>query len=118
LLVVLAAIALLPPFQFLATSDDINYRQQFVLAVTTFIIGVMGVSDRLRRWRRSVAVAVSIAGALAVFVGVLQAYAIMREYQLPTQVGLGGVLFVACVLGLTVLFLKQTRWPTPVNHPA
>ncbi|MBZ0290443.1 MAG: hypothetical protein K8I30_22650 [Anaerolineae bacterium] len=106
LFIVLAALALLPPLQFFSNTGDINYRQQFTLALLAFIIGAVGFVVRLERRRAVVAVGFGLVGALAAIIGSIQAYTLMGDYQLPTQLGVGGVLFAVTCAGLA---LKQTR---------
>ena len=112
-IVLTAAVALLPPLNFLQTPDDINYRQQFVLAVLTLISGGIGVSDRLGRWHPVIAPIIALLGGAAALIGVLQGYTLMREYQLPAQVGLGGIIFSGCCLGLALLTRQLTARKPP-----
>lgn len=109
--VVAAAAALLPPLHFFYVLDDVNYRQQFALAVLTLIVGLMmGFSNRVQRWRAPLAAMIGVAGAVTAIMGLIQAHALMRSYQLSPQAGLGGVLFITCFFALVYMSAqKQTR---------
>ncbi len=106
LAVLIAAVALLPPLQFVKTPDDINYRQQFILAGLTLVVGLLGVSDRWVRWHGVLALAIAVVGAIGALVGTTQGYTLMRDYQLPVQIGLGGIVFT---MSLVLIGLQQTR---------
>lgn len=99
LLVLLVAIALLPP-EIVPLTDNPNSRQQFLLAVMTLVGGGVGLSEILPRTRHWIAVAVALIGAGASLFGLMQSYALMQGFELPTQVGLGGV---AVLIGFVVL---------------
>jgi len=92
LIVLIAAAALLPPPEFVKALDDPNYRQQAALALFTLIGGAVGFSGQLPRARHWIAVGISLIGALASGIGLLQSYELMRGFNLPTQIGMGGVL--------------------------
>jgi hypothetical protein len=92
LIVLITALALLPPPEFIKALDDPNYRQQAALAVFTLIGGAVGLSGKLPRQRHWIAATVGLLGALASLVGLLQSYDLMRGFALPTQIGIGGAL--------------------------
>lgn len=113
LFVFVCAVALLPPFQFFSTLDDINYRQQFILAIITLVGGGVGLSGQLHRWEPFIAAATAVVGAVLVLLGTVQGYSLMHDYGLPTQIGLGSPIFAVCCLGLALFSLKQTRQSIP-----
>jgi hypothetical protein len=98
LIVLIAALALLPPPEFIKALDDPNYRQQAALALLTLIGGVIGLSEILPRLRHLIAAALGLLGALACIIGLFQSYDLMRDFNLPTQIGMGGAL-------LTLIFI-------------
>ncbi len=90
-LVILIAVALLPPFEFIHALDDSNYRQQAALALLALIGGAVGLSGVLPRYRPWIAAGAALIGAAASLIGLAQGYDLMRGFELPSQIGLGGV---------------------------
>ncbi len=110
LLVLLIAVALLPPLEFIHAIDDPNYRQQAALALVTLISGVVGLSMVLPRYRHWIATTIAIVGAAASLNGLAQSYDLMRGFQLPSQIGLGGIaLGIVFVVTAGVTALNQTE---------
>jgi len=91
IVVLLIGAALMPPLEIIKAMGDPNYDQQAALAVITLIGGAIGLSGILPRARRWVAAGIGLVGAVASVIGLLQGYSLMRDFQLPTQIGLGGV---------------------------
>lgn len=85
-------VAQLPPPEFLSQTDDINYRQQALLAGGSLILAIIGLSGALHRYRLPVMVAVAGVSAVAVLAGLFQAQDILRQYKLPAETGFGGIL--------------------------
>ncbi len=107
LIVIVIATALLPPELILPTSDP-NSQQMQLLAVITLVGGMIGVSGVLPRLRAWIAVAVALIGAAAGAIGVMQSYDLMHGFNLPTQIGLGGVaLTIAFVLVAGTLAISR-----------
>jgi hypothetical protein len=117
LFLLLASIALLTPFEFFTQyRDDPNYRQQFILALATCLIGLALSGNYLRRFARSAGVLIAVIGTVASFWGLIQGYSLMRSFDLPTRIGFGGFAFIAVYGAMVYLFgmkvvmsLKQTR---------
>ncbi len=108
-IVLITALALLPPPEFVKALDDPNYRQQATLALFTLMGGVMGLSGKLQRARHWIATTVGLLGAMACLVGLLQSYNLMRDFDLPTQIGAGGALLaLAFVIVAGVEAINQT----------
>lgn len=113
----LLAAALLPPLEFVRAPDDLNYRQQFMLAVVALIGSLVGLSGVLRRWGRVIAVLALVTGAAASAVGLARGYALFTELQIEVTIGTGGVLLTLLFV-LTALVLlaagcgQQTRQPS------
>lgn len=92
LAVLLIAAALLPPLEFVRALGDANYQQQFALALITLVGSAIGLSRVLARWHRAIMLAVTITGAAASALGLFNAYQLMRGFDLPVQIGFGGVM--------------------------
>ena len=93
--VVLLAIGLLPALHFIGRiGEDFNYRQQFILAVITVLIGVIGFSGVLGRFSRWLASGFALVGLVASIAGYHIAQSLMAQYGLQPEMGLGVVLSV------------------------
>ncbi|HVU11294.1 MAG TPA: hypothetical protein VHD90_08450 [Phototrophicaceae bacterium] len=113
LIVIVLAVALLPPELILPTSDP-NSQQMQLLAAITLVGGLIGVSGILPRLRAWIAVAVALIGAAAGALGVAQSYALMRGFNLPMQIGMGGVaLTIAFVLVAGTLAVSRYQKGQP-----
>ena len=120
LVVLLLAVSVLRPEFFTALGDP-NYRQQAALAVVALVGGAVGLSGTLRRWHRWITAGIALAGAAACVVGLAQGYELMRGFNLPAVIGLGGVtlaLAFVAFAGFTVInqtgqrrLAKQARLP-------
>lgn len=113
----LLAAALLPPLEFVRAFDDLNYRQQFMLAAVALIGSLIGLSGVLRRWSRVVAVLALVIGAAASAAGLARGYALFTAIQIEVTIGAGGVL-LTLLFGLAALVVmaaghgQQTRQPS------
>jgi hypothetical protein len=111
LVVVITSIALMPPFEFVTrASDDPNYRQQFALAILTFLAGIAVMrltNNHVKQW---MGITLAVAAILAGGWGLSQAYAFMQQYNLPVNLGLGAFVFViALAVMITVDWVSQTK---------
>jgi hypothetical protein len=95
--VLMTAITLLPPFEFLSQRDDPNYRQQFLLATGTLVTGCLSLTGLFDRVRIPVTLITSVVGIGVSLAGLSQAHAFMQNLRLPVQPGLGGMVFVIIV---------------------
>jgi hypothetical protein len=115
--VVIIAIALLPPLEFFSVArDDMNYRQQFAIALVTLLGGIAGLSGRFSRYHRVIVVGIATIGFVTTLVGLIQANHLMSAFQLPVQLGLGGILLTAIYGAIGTMSvagayiqIKQTR---------
>ncbi len=109
LLIGLIAVALLPPLEFIYSLDDPNYRQQATLALLALVGGAVGWSGLLPRYRHWIAAAVALIGAAASLIGLAQGYDLMRGFELPTQIGSGGIaLGISMIVTAGAVALNQT----------
>ncbi len=111
LIVLIVTAGLLPP-ELIQATENPNSRQQGALALITLVGGMIGFSGVLPRFRQGVAMMIALVGAGASIIGLLQGMALMRGFELPAQVGAGGVLLVAGFVGaLGAVRGKQTGQP-------
>jgi hypothetical protein len=104
--VLFIAIALLPPFEFFLDSGlrgDVNYSQQFNLAVYALIGGAIGLSGLFYRWRNYLIAFLCIVTAGISLSGWSQAQTIMQTFQLPVHIGAGIIGLIASLGGIIVL---------------
>jgi hypothetical protein len=114
LLILVTAIALLPPLEFFTVyREDPNYQQQFFLALLTIVIGVIITIWRNRQLQRILPLLLSLLGCLSAAAGLYQAYQLMQGFDIPTSIGYGGLITVIS-LGITVLLYitKQSSQTT------
>ena len=110
-LAVILAITLLPPPDFFrGAGDDPNYRQQFGLAVGTFIVLTLffGLRRRLARYSWLLEAIVVSAALIAGCAGVVMALRIIQS--LGVAVTLGGGIVVLFVGLLPVLVAAANEW--------
>jgi hypothetical protein len=107
IVVILMGIALLPPFEFVDDRENWNYRQQLALAVVTVLGGILGLTGWLNRLRLLVGSGATIIGAGAALVGLWRALPWMQAFDLPVQVGAGGIL-----TALLLVVLLVAGWQT------
>jgi hypothetical protein len=111
LLIVLTGIALLPPLEFFTQyRDDPNYQQQFFLALFTIATGVLSMAIRPESLIKSLVILLAVVGAGSSLVGLLQGYALLEQFKMPTQFGLGGIGFVAIYAISATYFLWANKW--------
>ena len=109
LLIGLIAVALLPPLEFIYSLSDSNYRQQAALAALALIGGGIGLSGILPRYQHWIAAGVALIGAAASLIGLAQGYDLMRGFELPMQIGLGGVaLGISFIITAGMAAINQT----------
>jgi hypothetical protein len=118
LFIFVLGIALLPPLEFFTQyRDDLNYQQQFGLALVTVIAGLSSIAIRHERWRNLVIIGTVLLGTASAVGGLIHGYTLMRGFELETRLGSGGLLFVilSVILGIIQFWrnikslLKQTR---------
>ena len=97
LIVLVVTGGMLPP-ELIQATDNPNSRQQGALALVTLIGGGIGLSGILRRYRRWIAVGIALVGAAASVIGLVQAVELIHGFELPAQIGIGGV-------GLAIVFV-------------
>lgn len=97
---------LLPPPEFFTSSfDDPNFRQMLLLAIAAFACGAAGAAYPGQRWRMTIQFAAIFALITASLGGLVTGLNLMRQFDLPVQIGPGGVglillaaLYGACLI--------------------
>ena len=100
--VVALALAQLPPFEYVYDIANLNYRQQFVLALVSLLAGLTATRLRNRRLTRSLLFLLPVAGIISVFAGVSQAFDAFRQ---PAAIGFGPWILTAsyaCIAAISL----------------
>jgi len=108
IVLLVTAIALLPPLEFFTTyRDDPNYRQQFTLVLVTLIIGFLIVIGKLKRLQTGMLIALSVLGVIASAVGLYQANSLLQGFEVHTAIGLGGVITSIAFAAVAYLYITK-----------
>lgn len=108
LCLVIPAIALLPPLEFFTTyRDDPNYRQQFILALLTVVVGISPMIGQPKILQIGILFALSILGALSSAIGLYQAQSLMQGFGLQVAIGSGGVVTSVALAATAFLYLTK-----------
>lgn len=107
--VVVLALAQLPPFEYVYDIANLNYRQQFGLALASMIAGLAATRLANRRIIRILLVVLPIAGIISVIAGVAQALEVYRLTQSVAGIGLGPWLLCASYVGIVAANLPAAR---------
>lgn len=112
MLICITAVALLPPLEFFSSNfEDINYRQQFILAMSTLLGGTIGLTGFFRQRRYVLVIALLVVGSLTALIGVIQAYGLLVEFLLPVQYGIGSLVMIlasALMVAYEIRFSQTT----------
>lgn len=128
-LIIVATVALLPPLEFItdaAARADVNYRQQFTVAVLTASGGVALLIGLPHRWRMFVWSVCGFAALASGIWGAFRAIEKLQDFGAGTQPGLG-LWMSGCLLTIAVLAPIVNAWinkgaaldaaPSRINTP-
>ncbi|MDX1995830.1 MAG: hypothetical protein SF029_25845 [bacterium] len=121
LFVLLTAMTLLPPLDFITQRGDVNYRQQFFIALATVIGGFIGLSGVFGRVQWVAAILVALGGVGVSIAGSWRALELLNGFALPVQLGSGSVLMIGVflLLGLSFMLARkegQHNAPSPYHR--
>ena len=91
------ALAQLPPFEYVYDIANLNYRQQFALALVSLAAGLAATRLRHRRMTLLLLILLPAAGIVSVFAGVGQA---LEAFWQPADTGFGPWLLTASYVGI------------------
>lgn len=103
----LLATAQLPPFEFVRDINNLNYRQQFGLAAASLVAGFFLLPLASRRVSTFVMLALAAVGILTAALGLSEAEALYRQFQLDAAPGAGIWIVGLSYAGLSVIALQQ-----------
>ena len=101
--VLLLATAQLPPFEYVYDINNLNYRQQFFLAIASLIGGFAAMPLRRRSLAALTTIVLSIVGLVTSIIGLARAEALLAQFQLDASSGAGIVILSATYLALLAL---------------
>ena len=101
--IVLLAIAQLPPPEFLLDPGNLNYRQQFGLALLSLVASLLCLPLRSSRIRSPLLMALPLVGMLSAALGMSQAQEVFAMLQPGASVGLGFWLLMASYAAASAL---------------
>ncbi len=109
ILVILTAIALFPPLEFITVArDDPNFRQQGLLAAVTLIVGLVGVGGLVRRYSGWIGAVLAVLAAISGLVGLAQGLTLLQGFAVPASIGLPGPLFALACAALAFTLSRDT----------
>ena len=98
--ILLLAAAQLPPFEYVYDINNLNYRQQFFLAIAS-LAGGWAVIPFRHRWLATLAtIVLPVAGLVTAAIGLAQAQALYLEFQIGATAGAGIVILSVSHLAL------------------
>lgn len=112
--ILILAVAQLPPFEYLYDIADLNYRQQFVLALASLFGGLLASRIRNQRIVWVLLLLLPVFGIVSVYSGVSQAFDLYRQLQSGASIGLGPWILIACYVGIAASCLRPL-WPRADN---
>ncbi len=107
-IVLLTAIALLPPLEFFTIyRDDANYRQQFLVAVGTLITGAIVLPRRLATVKPFLLSLIAAIGAVSASIGLNQSLRLLQNFNLPIQIGISGYILIIALGVLSIRYITK-----------
>ena len=104
--IVALALAQLPPFEYVYDIANLNYRQQFALALVSLVAGLAATRFKNRRLTRFALFLLPVAGIFSVHAGVAQAFEVFRQ---PAAMGFGPWILTASYAGIAAFSLLAAR---------
>lgn len=104
------AASLLPPIEFFADPGrDMNYAQQFLIAISIVIISVMCIRfPAMIRAKLSVFV-LTVFALITSLLGLKLTFDLINSFNLPAQVGPGAILLPVILLTITLIEIRELK---------
>jgi len=107
LAICLLATAQLPPFEYVYDINNLNYRQQFILAAVSLVAGLL-LLPLGRRWiALAVKLALAISGIGTAALGLSGAMALFSHFELAAAQGAGIWILILCYAAVIALALHE-----------
>lgn len=115
LVILSLAVAQLPPIEFVSDIGNLNYRQQFGLALASLVLGMMTLLWINRRWKPLFVAALGLVGALTTLAGGWLALDVYASLAGGGGAGLG--LWIAATAYVCLFGIGLWAWSRPVGPP-
>lgn len=113
LIMICVAIALFPPLEFLTSErGNINYRQMFAISGGVLLMGGIGLSGILYRYRIWLTIITASVGMICTLFAISQAYQLYADFYLPRTIGIGAILTALTFL----IIIVRTVWQWNTNR--
>lgn len=103
------ALAQLPPFEYVYDIANLNYRQQFALALASLIASLVAIRLEKRRAIWVLMLLLPLAGIVSIYAGVAQALDVYNQPHSVASIGLGPWLLTASYVGIAATRLLAQR---------
>lgn len=114
LVIIALTVAQLPPIEFVNDIGNLNYRQQFGLALASLVLGMTALRWINRRWQPLFIAGFGLVGALTTLAGVALALDVFASLTSGGSAGLGVWIAIAgyvCLFGIGFRALVATALP-------
>lgn len=101
--ILLLAAAQLPPLEYVYDINNLNYRQQFFLAIVSLIGGFAAMPLRHQKLVALATMVLPMAGLVTAAIGLAQAEALFRQFQVGASSGAGIVILSLSYFALLAL---------------
>ena len=112
IVILLLAVAQLPPFEFVKDINNLNYRQQFFLAIASLLAGMALLRFKMKRINPLALIALPLAGILSAIYGQNQASALYAQLQQEATSGAGLWLLVLSYGGMVAIAIHSVSLPS------
>lgn len=109
IIVLLIAVGLLPPLEFVRQLDNANYRQQFLWSTLTIISIGVSFLPAIRVYWKWIATSLAFISIISGIVGLYQAMGFMQAFMMPANLGIGGVVWVISMGAFTAMVARGIR---------
>ena len=103
--IVALAVSQLPPFEYVYDIANMNYKQQFILAVTSFVAGLVVIRFGGKRVLGVLASVLPVVGIISATYGISLAYDLFEPLQPGGSIGLGLWILLASYAGIVVMVI-------------
>ncbi len=103
--IVALAVAQLPPFEYVYDIANMNYKQQFILAVTSFVAGLVVIRFGGKRVLGVLASVLPVVGIISATYGLSLAYDLFEQLQPGGSIGLGLWILLASYAGTVAIVI-------------
>ena len=112
IVILLLAVAQLPPFEFVKDINNLNYRQQFFLAIASLLAGMALLRFKMKRINPLALIALPLAGILSAIYGQNQASALYAQLEQEATTAAGLWILVVSYGGMVAIAIHSGTIPS------